>query len=95
MKKEKISIEISDSQIVTVTRAGEQTKVTFVRYRNTQARTIKVGRDGYIVVSEETGIVHECKHTENRMQSPKSVRKSLNELCDIINTNVADIKRCK
>lgn len=95
MNNQKMPFEISSNQLVTVTQAGEQTKVTYIKHRNTKARIVKVGKNGYIIVSEGDGTVHECKHTDNRMESPKSVRKSLNQLCDVINANVADIKRCK
>lgn len=79
-------------KLVTVTEAGKHTTVMELGYRNTEVRTRKLSKDLYC---DSDGIVHEYKHTENRQQSIKSVRKSLNKLCDIINANTADLSRCR
>ena len=91
-KNKSMSVTIRDDELVTVTKAGEQTKVTYVKNKNTVARTRKLNKDCYC---DKDGIVHEYKHTENRQQSPKSVRKTLNKLCDIINANTTDLSRCR
>lgn len=56
------------------------------------AGTRKLSKDLYC---DKDGIVHEYKHTDNRQQSIKAVRKSLNELCSIINANVVYPERCR
>lgn len=89
MKKNDI---ISDNELVTVTEAGKHTTVMQLSYINTVARTKKLSKDLYC---DNDGVVHEYKHTENRQQSIKSVRKSLNKLRDIINANTTDLSRCK
>ena len=43
----------------------------------------------------KTGEVKEKKKSENRYQSPKSVRKSINRLMDLIRCNATDSAKCK
>ncbi len=95
IKSIKAPVKIRDDELVTYTQIGKQAKITYVKHRNTLASIRRVDKDHYIIIGDESGVVHEFKHTENRRQSIKSVRKSLNELCDIINANVSDIERCK
>ena len=93
MKKIDISsVAIADDDLVTVIEAGKHTTITHLRHRNTAARTRKLSKDLYC---DNEGVVQEYKHTENRQQSIKSVRKSLNKLCDIINANTTDLSRCR
>lgn len=93
MKKTDIlPVDIADDKLVTVTEAGKHTTVMQLSYRNTAARTKKLSKDLYC---DNEGVVHEYKHTENRQQSIKSVRKSLNKLRDTINANTADLSRCR
>lgn len=89
---ERVCIMEKYDKLVTVTEAGKHTTIMELGYRNTKVRTKKLSKDLYC---DSDGIVHEYKHTENRQQSIKSVRKSLNKLCDIINANTADLSRCK
>lgn len=88
-------VAIQDYEMVSVTTAGELTSIKHWRYMNTRATNIKIDKNHYRIASDESGEVFECKHTKNRQQSPKSVRRSLNNLRNIINANSKDVKRCK
>lgn len=83
---------IPDDAPVTVTTAGDYKQVTYLKNQNTMARTKKLSKDLYC---DNDGIVHECKHTKTRLESIKSLRKSLNELCDVIHANTVYLERCK
>ena len=85
---------IRDYEIVSVTVAGELTSVKHLKHMNTRATVKKIDKN-YYIVGDESSEVRECKHTNNRQESPKSVRKTLNKLCDVINTNSKDVKCCK
>lgn len=88
-------VAIRDDELVTLTQMGEETRITYTKYRNEGANTIKLDKDHYLIASDESGVVYEYKHTENREQSPKSLRRTFKNLRDIIITNTADVERCK
>lgn len=46
-------------------------------------------------MDKETGEIKERKKSESRYQSPKSVRKSINKLMDLIRCNATEISCCK
>ena len=52
-----------------------------------------ISKDTYLDL--KTGKVKEKKKSENRYQSPKSVRKSINRLMDLIRCNATDSAKCK
>ena len=52
-----------------------------------------ISKDTYLDM--KTGEVKEKKKSENRYQSPKSVRKSINRLMDLIRCNATDSAKCK
>ena len=79
-------------RLVSLTDTGSYIKITDMKYRNKVNNCRKLDKDHY---RDANGIVHEYKHTENRQQSIKSVRRSLNKLCDIINANTTDLSRCR
>lgn len=81
-----------EDKLVTVTTAGGYVTTTELARRNTKPSGKKIDKNHYC---DSEGNVYEYKHTENRSQSPKSVRRSLNKLVDIINTNTEDLSRCR
>ena len=87
--------EIQDNEKVSVTQAGAATSVKYLKYVNMRATNIKIDKNHYRITSDESGEVFKYEHKENRQQSPKSVRKTLNNLCNVINANSKDVKRCK
>lgn len=91
-KNNTTTLPIPDDALVTVTTAGDYKKVTYSEHQNTVARTKKLSKDLYC---DNYGIVHKYKHTKTRQESIKSVRKSLNELCDVIHANTVYLERCK
>lgn len=88
-------VMIRDDELVTLTQMDEITRLTYLRYRNTEARIRKVDKNHYINLGDESGVVLDYKHTDNRQQSLKSVNKTFKNLRDIITANTADAERCK
>lgn len=52
-----------------------------------------ISKDKYL--DKETGEIKERAHNVSRYQSPKSVRKSINKLMDLIRCNAVDSSKCK
>lgn len=52
-----------------------------------------ISKDKYL--DKETGEIKERKKSENRYQTPKSVRKSINRLMDLIKCNANEPSHCK
>lgn len=52
-----------------------------------------LSKDTYL--DKRTGEIKQKKKSESRYQSPKSVRKSINRLMDLIRRNVTDTAKCK
>lgn len=88
-------LAIRDDALVTLTQMGEEARLVYMKHRNNGANTIKLDKGHYRAASDKSGTVHECRHTDNRGQSPKSMRKTFNNLRDIVNVNTAEPERCK
>lgn len=65
--------------------------------RESNPPILKISKEEYINLNEKTGEVKTFRHRENRAQSPYSVRQSLRNLRDLINTNVTaqNAKLCR
>lgn len=55
---------------------------------------LKVSKDFYIDLRENTGELLPFHHKENRAQSPYNVAQSLRKLRDLLNTNVTNPRNC-
>ena len=73
--------------------AGNTREVVFSAGVNKKCPIQNISKDKY--VDKKTGEIKERKKTENRYQSPKSVRKSINRLMDLIRCNTVDSIHCK
>lgn len=73
--------------------AGNTREVVFSAGVNIRCPIQNISKDKY--VDKKTGEIKERKKTENRYQSPKSVRKSINRLMDLIRCNAIDPAKCK
>lgn len=73
--------------------AGTMREVVFSAGNNKKCPIQNISKDKYL--DKETGEIKERKKTENRYQSPKSVRKSINRLMDLIRCNAVDSTHCK
>lgn len=73
--------------------AGSTREVQFSAGANKRCSIQNISKDRYL--DRETGEIKERKKSENRYQSPKSVRKSINKLMDLIRCNATDTSYCK
>jgi hypothetical protein len=88
-------INIPDNEPVTMKFCGNIIEVINVDRRNDRAQIKKISADLYINLNEGTGEVHQFKRGETRLDDTQSVKRSLSELRDYINTNVEDINKCR
>lgn len=97
MKIEKIANDLfpvnNDNSDVKVTKTGAITTITSC-LRECKQTVQKVSADEYIVI--DTGELKQYKkHTEKRIENPTSLKKSMRNLRDIINSNCTDVRKCK
>lgn len=73
--------------------AGNTSVVQFTAGVNKTCPVKNLSKDTYL--DKATGEIKEKKKTENRYQSPKSARKSINKLMDLIRCNVMEPANCR
>ncbi len=84
---------ISQNAEVSLKLAGNTAQVTFTAGKNKKCPIKNLSKDEFVDLS--TGEVKKRRHSENRFQSPKSVRKSINSLMDLIRCNATNSNNCK
>lgn len=96
MKVKKIksdSIILHENSQVKLKTCGTCREIQFTAGTNTKCPIQNISKDKYL--DKETGEVKDRIHNESRYQSPKSVRKSINKLMDLIRCNAAASSKCK
>ena len=96
MRIKKVSsgaIKLHETSQVKFKTAGNIREVQFTAGNNNYCPIKNISKDKYI--DKETGEVKERKKTTSRYQSPKSVRKSINRLMDLIRCNAINKTHCK
>lgn len=91
MKYKKLTngVQIPQNEFVSVKKMGNVTEIMYNSHRNTKAQTIKIDKETYYV--SKTGEVKEYqKKSENRSQSTESMRKTMNRIKELVQTNVTD-----
>lgn len=73
--------------------AGNIREVQFTAGNNTFCPIQNISKDKYL--DKETGEIKERKKSVSRYQTPKSVRKSINRLMDLIRCNATEKTHCK
>ncbi|MEG1876801.1 MAG: hypothetical protein RRX92_07340 [Lachnospiraceae bacterium] len=73
--------------------SGNIREVQFLAGVNNKCPIQNITKDTYM--DKATGEIKKRKHSENRFQSPKSVRKSINRLMDLIRCNATNSEHCK
>ena len=86
-------IKIHDSVQVKLKTSGNTSVVQFTAGNNKTCSVVNLSKDTYL--DKKTGEVRQKKKSESRYQSPKSVRKSINRLMDLIRCNATDPAKCK
>ena len=84
---------IAQNAEVSLKLAGNTAQVTFTAGKNRKCPIKNLSKDEFVDLS--TGEVKKRQHSENRFQSPKSVRKSINSLMDLIRCNATNSANCK
>lgn len=92
-RKDANVVKLHENSQVKVKTAGATTVVQFCAGQNKKCPVQNLSKDIYML--KETGEIKEKMKTENRYQSPKSVRRSINRLMDLIRCNVTDVDKCK
>ena len=86
-------VKIHDSVQVKLKTAGNTSVVQFTAGNNKSCPVRNLSKDTYL--NTKSGEVKTKKKSESRYQSPKSVRKSINRLMDLIRCNATDPAKCK
>lgn len=81
---------IAQNAEVSLKLAGNTAQVTFTAGKNKKCPIKNLSKDEFVDLS--TGEVKKRRHSENRFQSPKSVRKSINSLMDLIRCNATNFQ---
>lgn len=96
MRVRKVSsddVKLYDLTKVKLKTAGNTQVVQFTAGNNKTCPVRNLSQDEYL--DKKTDEVKTKKKSENRYQSPKSVRKSINRLMDLIRCNATDPAKCK
>lgn len=86
-------VKIHDLDQVKLKTAGNTSVVQFTAGNNKTCSVVNLSKDTYL--DKKTGEVKQKKKSGSRYQSPKSVRKSINRLIDLIRCNATDPAKCK
>ena len=86
-------VKVCDSAKVKLKTSGNTQVVQFTAGVNKSCPVRNLSKDTYL--DKKTGEVKQKRKSENRYQSPKSVRKSMNCLMDLIRCNVTAPAKCK
>lgn len=87
------TIKLSETTKVKLKISGNTQVVQFTAGNNKKCPVQNLSKDTYL--DKRTGEVKQKKKSANRYQSPKSVRKSINRLIDLIRCNATDSAKCK
>ncbi len=96
MRVRKVSsndVKLYDLTQVKLKTAGNTQVVQFTAGNNKSCPVCNLSKDEYL--DTKTGEVKPKKKSKNRYQTPKSVRKSINRLMDLIRCNATDPAKCK
>lgn len=85
-------VKVCDSVQVKLKTAGNTSVVQFTAGNNKTCTVRNLSKVTYL--DTRTGEVKQKKKSESRYQSPKSVRKSINRLMDLIRCNATDSAKC-
>ncbi len=86
-------MKLYDLPQVKLKTAGNTSVVQFTAGNSKSCPVRNLSKDTYL--DTKSGEVRAKKKSENRFQSPKSVRKSINRLMDLIRCNATDPAKCK
>lgn len=85
--------KIYETSQVKLKTAGNIREIQFTAGTNNHCPIQNISKDKYM--DKKTGGIKERKKSTNRYQTPKSVRKSINKLMDLIRCNATEPSHCK
>ena len=92
-KVNSVDVKLHNLTKVKLKTAGNTSVAQFTAGNNKTCTVRNLSKDTYLDV--RTGEVKQKKKSESRYQSPKSVRKSINHLMDLIRCNATEPAKCK
>lgn len=87
--------KVERNDIVKVTSMGNVTELLYMKRKNNECPIKMIDKDHYIVISDESGEVRECKHIENRSEDESNIRRTMRTLRNLINANITDEENCR
>ena len=87
------TVKLCETTKVKLKTAGNTRVVQFTAGNNKSCPVQNLSKETYL--DKKTGEIKQKKISENRYQSPKSARKSINRLGDLIRCNATDPAKCK
>lgn len=93
LKRIEQEITISPEQVIRVKKMGNITELFYQEKKSKGCNITKIDKDTYI--DNKTGEVKNFNHIENRSQDIENIKKSIQELRDILNTNITDVKKVR
>ncbi|MDY2923262.1 MAG: hypothetical protein SOT18_10540 [Eubacterium sp.] len=87
------TVKLCETTKVKLKTAGNTRVVQFTAGNNKSCPVQNLSKETYL--DKKTGEIKQKKKSENRYQSPKSARKSINRLGDLILCNATDPAKCK
>ncbi len=87
------TVKLCETTKVKLKTAGNTRVVQFTAGNNKSCPVQNLSKETYL--DKKTGEIKQKKKSENRYQSPKSARKSINRLGDLIRCNATDPAKCK
>ena len=93
IKVNSVDVKLYDLTKVKLKTAGNTSVVQFTAGNNTFCPIQNISKDKYL--DKETVEIKERKKSVSRYQTPKSVRKSINKLMDLIRCNATKPNHCK
>ena len=92
-KMNQVDVKLHDLTKVKLKTAGNTLVVQFTTGNNKTCSVVNLSKDTYL--DKRTDEVKTKRKFESRCQSPKSVRKSINRLMDLIRGNATEPAKCK
>lgn len=92
-RKKSDAVKLCELSHVKLKTTGNTSVIQFCAGQNKKCPVQNLSKDTYLL--KETGEIKQKKKSESRFQSPKSVRRSINRLMDIIRYNMAEPEKYK
>ena len=85
--------KVNQKSVVKITSMGNITEKMYLSRRNTEATVIRLPDNKFMVC--RTGEIKEIQQMEKRTDCKNSLKKSMRNLRNLLNTNIDDVRRCR